>query len=129
MIILPNGDKWIIDDRELNGLSDEDISNGKIPITSIENFINDLVKGDCLPRKLVNEEGWGNCWDCNFDPYKEVLEGFAVRSVTTEFMTAYDLVNGKVAVVYITSNGSTSSKKIKLYENSEEYMRAVSIDI
>ena len=133
MITLKNGDKWIIDDRELEaaekaGISYEKACEGNLPETSVDDFVRELLddRSSCFPRKLTDWEG--GYWDCNFDPYKEVLGSLAAHTLTTDFFTAYEMPSGEVLVVYkgADSGGYDVTTKVATFASREEYMKAVS---
>ncbi len=130
MITLPNGDKWIIDDEELENHSREDLQEGNLPETPINEFLNNLLhpkEEDCfLPRKLTTE--FGGYWDCNFDAIREILSQLAKNKVTTEFLIAYEMPNNEIHVVYrcADSGGYDVTTEVKTFKNREEYHQAVS---
>jgi hypothetical protein len=121
MITLSNGDRWIIDDKEIEGISYEDAQAAKIPATDIREFVNRLVKGDWyLARKWVPE--MGGFWDANFKANDEVLDSVSTAKVHTPFFQAYEMPWDEVLVVGRDSDGF----KITVYENRAAFQKVVS---
>jgi hypothetical protein len=102
MITLPNGDKWILDDEEIKNIPYERAKQGYVPATTIEDFLDKLLNPqpeDCfLPRKLT--EKFGGYWDCNFNVHYEVLSAIAINITRTDFLTACEMADGKVYVIF-----------------------------
>lgn len=130
MIILSNGDKWIIDDSEW---VDADIDymeacKGNIPRTNVRDFVKKLCDDDShdIPRKLTHEfpEGY---WDADFDPYKEVLGSIAVASILNPWSEVYCMPWGEVIVVYRKADGGGYDvmTATEVYKCPEDYFAAV----
>lgn len=132
MIILSNGDKWILDDSEWEDtdISYEDATACKLPVMSIREFIEKLAaanKSDdeyLLPRKWTNAfpEGY---WDCNFNVYEEVFTSAASKIITNPWSKVYIMPWGHVYVVYqaIDDDGCDSYIEVTKLESFEEYRR------
>lgn len=120
MITLPNGDKWIIDDREYKGVSNRKRRNGQLPETSIRDFIEELIdpQNHCLPRKLTKD--FGGYWDCNFAPYSEILGAIAIKKIKNAFSEVYEMPWGDILV-----NCLDAYSAIARFSNREEYTKAV----
>lgn len=131
MITLPNGDKWIIDDRELEGVPTEQWRVGNLPATTIEDFLKELLDESedhpfRLPRKLT--PSMGGYWDANFNPYHEVLGGIAINIVKTDFFSAYEMADGKVYVAYMDMDCYDAVTKVKIYPSRKEYADDVNFE-
>lgn len=134
MIILSNGDKWILDDSEWEDadISYEDATACKLPVMPIREFIEKLVAANesdgeyLLPRKWTSEfpEGY---WDANFDVYEEVFTDASSRTITNGWSTVYVMPWGYVYVVYkdVDSGGYDAYTEVTKLENFEEYRKAV----
>ena len=134
MIVLSNGDKWILDDSEWEaaGISYEDATACKLPIMTPRRFIEKLVAANepggkyLLPRKWTNAfpEGY---WDCNFDPYKEVFTDAAIRTITNDWSTVYVMRWGHIYVIYqkADSGGYDVCTGIAKFESFEAYTKAI----
>lgn len=130
MIILENGDKWIIDDEELDNLDYDEACKGNVPFTDIKDFVERVCenhrhdnknKGLLTPRKLTfTEDEEGGYWDCNFDVFKEVLGSVAVAVISNPWSTVYKMPWNDVIVVFTQSAGcdaETVTKKYNCYTN------------
>ncbi len=138
MIILSNGDYWILDDSEWKdaGISYEDATACKIPLMPIRKFIEKLVAANesedeyLLPRKWTNEfpEGY---WDCNFDVYDEVFADAAVQTIINDWSTVYIMPWQHVYVVYkdVDSGGYDACTKVTKLESVDMYIKAALHDL
>ena len=132
MIILSNGDKWIIDDSEWEeaGIEYEEACKGNIPVTTVEDFVDKLINGDVglmIPRKLTDyfPEGY---WDGNLDAKIEVLRDAAVKTITNEWSYVHEMPWGHVIVAARAESEDGEGEYISSltkFENVEDYMRAV----
>ncbi|HLD91013.1 MAG TPA: hypothetical protein VI911_08385 [Patescibacteria group bacterium] len=129
MIVLPNGDKWILDDSEWKdaGISYEDACACKLPIMSNEEFINELInptnnnpfEGLKLPRKWTTE--FNGYWDCNFSVF-EIFDALCTKKITTPWLLLYVMPWGKVLVVYTEVNDCGEAETgYMMYNSMEEY--------
>jgi hypothetical protein len=133
MITLSNGDKWIIDESEVDGDSKgnmpktcEEVCN--LPETPIREFIEKLISDEYyVPRKLTSE--FGGYWNCNFDSLKEILSDVAVKILQNDFSKVYEMPWMEVLVVYkcADSGGYDVTTKVARFANREEYMKAVTL--
>lgn len=139
MITLSNGDKWIIDELECNGIDYREVRKGNIPETSIRSFIERLCKahrynsdiGDddngyeyLLPRKLTNKLS-GGYWDCNFDVFAEVFGSVAEIKIANPWSNVYRMPWGKVIVVFKRPICGECDTTVKVYDCYEDYLNAV----
>jgi len=134
MIVLSNGDKWILDDSEWEnvGISYEDATSCKLPIMLIREFIerftaaNESDDESLLPRKWTDafKEGY---WDCNFSVYEEVFVDAASRIINTPWSKVYIMPWGCVYVVYqmVDSGGYDAYTEVTELESFEEYKETV----
>lgn len=137
MITLPNGDKWIIDYREIDaakaaGITHEEQAKGNIPETTMEDFLDELLHRDdhsCfLPHKLV-VCGATSHWFARGDPCNEVLAAIAVKSIKNAFSNVHEMPSGEVHVIYDGADlgGYDVETKVVSFASRDEYMKAVSI--
>lgn len=137
MIILSNGDKWILDDSEWEGagIPYDDAKDCKLPIMSIREFIEKLVVANesddayFIPRKWT--EFMGGYWDANFDPYGEVFADAAIQTVTNDWSKVYVMPWGHVYVIYkdVDSGGSDACTKVTKLESVHIYIKAALQDL
>jgi hypothetical protein len=123
MLILPNGDKWVLDDSEWKdaGISYEDACACKLPIMSNEEFINALISpgGFKLPRKWTTE--FNGYWDGNFSVF-EIFDALCTKKITTPGLLLYVMPWGKVLVVYTEVNDCGEAETgYMVYNSMEEY--------
>ena len=136
MLKLPNGDKWIIDEKELKDKTSEQIRIGDLPETPIDQFLEQLINSDNIPRKLIVREStyWddgkkvfikaiGGYWTTEHNYYIEILSSLAIRKLTTEYFNVFHMKNGMVYLVYqATDLGSYDTKyKVRVYNTVDEY--------
>jgi hypothetical protein len=136
MITLSNGDKWIIDDSEVEGRDEPQSFEeaGNLPETTAREFIDQLVdrKVYTSPQKLVRgHEGCENYgyWDYNSNPYVEILSDVAVKTIKNDFSAVHEMPWGEVLVAYrdVDSGGYDSCIKVARFANREEYMKSVTL--
>lgn len=133
MIILENGDKWIIDDEEIDNLDYEKACKGNVSLTSLEHFIERLCEAKrydnqngelLLPRKLTDQ--LGGYWDCNFDVFKEVLGSVAISVLSNPWSTVYKMPWNDIIVVFTQPDGGCDVETaVKKYSCYTEYLLAV----
>jgi hypothetical protein len=82
-----------------------------------------------LPRKLTYDFSEGY-WNCNFDPYSEVLGDTATYIKNTDFMSVYVMPWEEVIVIYFQPDcGGYDAEVISSrFPSIEEYNKAVMID-
>lgn len=130
MITLSNGDKWIIDDKEIKGLN---VFGGELPAeTPTNDFLNQLIYGKSFPRKLIKfpipGESFGKpYWDSNFSSYLEILTDFAEKVIVTPFCEVLVMPEGLVHVYYTGPDcgGYDCETKRETYNSWQEYANAV----
>ncbi len=133
MLILPNGDKWIVDNKEWQdaGISYSDACKCKIPETSYEEFIADMLSNKrYIPHKHTITKTFPNgYWDANFDPFSEVFEALAVVKRRLPWSNVFILPNKKVYVVYmgVESNEEECGYEVKVYNNVDEYNNIIAL--
>lgn len=139
MIILKNGDKWIIDEEETKDLDYEEACKGNVPLTEIKDFIKKLCKAyehdnDCGdenvdPRKLTDRFE-GGYWDCNFDVFKEVFGSVAVSVITNPWSTVYKMPWNDFIVVFAQADcgGYDVETAIKVYNCYADYLLDVTMN-
>jgi hypothetical protein len=136
VIVLSNGDKWIIDDSEWKeaGIPYEEAKEGNLPITPVEDFIKAVCdyyttdESHVDPRKWTNR--YGGYWDANFDVFKEVFSDIAGHKIENPWSTVYEMPWGKIIVVFYIpdSGGYDCQYLVEIYDNREEYMKQVTFD-
>ena len=138
MITLPNGDKWILDDKEWESLNIpyEDVIACKIPEMSYETFIDRLTQSvldkdsedlNIIPRKHSIFLG-GGFWDANFDAFEEVFPAIAVRKRSYPWCSVYAMPWGKTYVVYtqMDKESGEAITAVTVYANLDDYRVLVS---
>lgn len=139
MIVLSNGDKWVLDDSEWKdaGIEYKEARKGNLPITDTRESIKILCayysKDDhpdapdfMCPRKLTNE--FGGYWDANYSALSEILGDVALRELNNDWSHVYEMSWGEVIVVYEGSDGGYDAAVFtKTFNSYEEYHKAVSI--
>jgi hypothetical protein len=115
MITLTNGDKWIISEKELESV---DGFRTELPPTDIKDFLEELLNGNCLPRKLVNN----SLWDCNFDAHTEILTAIAVVKKVCDFFVVYEMAWGEIIVIYHDQEGYDPVLRAGRFEDRRAYM-------
>lgn len=134
MIILSNGDKWVLDDSEWEdrGISYEDATACKIPLMPVREFIEKLAAANesddeyLIPGKWTNAfpEGY---WDANFNVYEEVFMDASAWTIDNDWSTVYVMPWDHVYVIYqkADSGGYDVCTGIAKFENITEYQKAV----
>jgi len=107
VIVLSNGDKWILNNSEWldADISYEDVAIGKLPIMPIREFIEklDALDGPVLARKWTDQ--YGGYWAANFNVYEEVFTDAASEIISNLWSKVYVMPWGHVYVVYQESDG------------------------
>ena len=128
MITLSNGDKWIIDDSEWQDakIPDEEAIKGNIPETSLQEFIEAVANGSCLPCKLTYDEFPEGHWDCNYDVFEEAFADIAVAQILNPWSKAYRMPWGHIYVVFsaVDSGGYDARTVVEKFESAEKYRKA-----
>jgi len=134
VIVLSNGDKWILDDSEWESanISYEDATACKLPVMPIREFIERIAAASepdgehLLPRKWTNafDEGY---WDANFNVYEEVFVSAASQIITNPWSKVYIMPWGHVYAVYqmVDSGGYDAYTEVTKLESFEEYKEMV----
>lgn len=117
MITLVNGDKWIIDEKEL-----ESVEGSKLPTMDIRDFLNELLNGGCLPRKFYNR-----CWDSNFDAHTEILTAISAQKMERDFFVVYEMTWGEIIVIYHDKEGNEPVQRAARFPDRETYMQSVTL--
>ena len=128
MITLSNRDKWIIDDSEWQdaGIPDEEAVKGNIPETSLQEFIEAVANGGCLPRKLTYDEFPEGDWDCNYDVFEEAFADIAIAQISNPWSKVYKMPWGHIYVVFsvVDSGGYDAETVVEKFESVEGYLKA-----
>lgn len=147
MITLKNGDKWIIDGSEYDGIDYKEACKGNIPKTGTRDFVEKLCKARGYdnknrayiePRKLVDCETYKSLvppwdgepsgyWDCNFDVFNEVLGSVAVYTKSNPWSTIYEMPWGSIIVVFQRADcgGYDVEIAVRVYDCYSDYLKDV----
>lgn len=134
MIILENGDKWIIDAKEIKDMDYTEATQGKVPLTNLEHFVERLCEAyrydnqnreSLLPRKLTGtEEEERGYWDANFDVFSEVLGSVATITTSNPWSKVYKMPWNDVIVVFVQADGGgyDVERAVKRYDCYTDYL-------
>lgn len=137
MIVLNNGDKWIIDDSEYENMDYVEACKGNVPLTEIKDFVERLCEAHkydndhrelLTPRKLTDRAGC-QYWDANHDVFKEVLGSIANSVRSNPWSAIYEMPWGDIIVVFIQPDcgGYDVEVAVKVYTDYWDYFNAVQI--
>ncbi len=139
MIILKDGSKWIIDEEEYQGQSEDRKKKGRLPITATRKFVERLVAAsdgeanadDEIETEYFSPRKWtsnmGGYWDANFDAFKEILSDVAIRKLENPWSNVYEMPWGAIIVTYKKedSGGFDVAEYTKTFENYGAYVKKV----
>lgn len=138
MIILRNGDRWIIDAEEISNLEYTEACQGKVPLTSSEYFIERLCEAYrydnqnhelLLPRKLTGVRENRGYWDANFDVFSEVFGSVATTTTSNPWSKVYKMPWNDVIVVFMQSDGGCGVERaVKKYNCYTDYLLDVTMN-
>lgn len=127
MIILPNGDTWIYDDKEHQPFPYQEIKNYNkaIKLLSLHTpreFCHIIVNDDYnVPRKWTpNMNGY---WDANFS-VTEVFDQLCLSNLKTDIMDVYLMPWKEVFVFYtdVDIGGYDAVQRCKVFKDKGEYL-------
>lgn len=142
MIILKDGSKWAFSSEFVNRQQiqippydtkegSERLHKGNIPETSIRDFVQKLIlysSDNDNEEYLGRPEKWSQRgWDCNFNPYREVLGDIAIKKTELNAFQAYEMPWGEVLVVYQEDDCYNTVTRIDVYPDKSNYEFAVSL--
>lgn len=139
MIVLENGDKWIIDTSEIRDADYLEACKGNLPLTEIKDFVERLCKSyNCdndredrgvehlTPCKLTDlfAEGY---WDSDFDAFGEILGSVALSAITHPWARVYRMPWNTVIVVFIRADSGGYDIEIatKTYDSYDCYLESI----
>jgi hypothetical protein len=136
MLTLPDGQKWIVDGKELTRkicAARPDRVLAEPPEVTPEEFIARLLRsaykkwpnrGFRLVPMYARTDKYGSYWELSVDnPYHAIFKGVSAASLVTPFFGAYEMPWGPIHVLYAAEDDRTGSKRtaVKTFESWDEF--------